>query len=234
MSFVNSMKKDNLDALILLSAHVLAEQNEQAFLSVDTSDVVRPKSLDRKVSRMIKREQQRRDYGSFFVTAKRVVAAFLIICTVSFAMAMSVDAMRAAIWKIIVEWYDEYIAVIYETDNDIPEVIEIKHEPTDIPQGWTKQVVLDSPSMYVICYSIDDEQVMIYQQYAIGGSNWNDNENSSAENVMVRDFEGALLRLLDEGTYILEWSDGEYAYTLSTSQPDIESEWLVAIAESVK
>lgn len=231
---MSSMKKDELDALILLSAHVLAEQNEQAFLSVDTSDVVRPRSLDRKVERMIKREQQRRDYGSFFIAAKRVVAALLIACTVSFAMAMSVDAVRAAIWEIIVEWYDRYIAVIYETDADIPEVIETKHEPAEIPEGWTKRVLADAQGMYAIRYYRNDESVMLYRQRVIGGNSHVDNENSSVENVTVGDFDGMLICLLDEGTYNLQWSDGKYAYTLSISCSDIAPEVLIAIAESVK
>ena len=42
---MNGMKNDKLDALILLSEHVLAEKNAEEFRSADTSDVKVPTSI---------------------------------------------------------------------------------------------------------------------------------------------------------------------------------------------
>ena len=52
-------KNDKIDALILLSGNALVRKNLELFKNTDTSDVVRPKSLDRKVQRSINKENRR-------------------------------------------------------------------------------------------------------------------------------------------------------------------------------
>ena len=50
---------DALDALILLSGDVLIEKNQQNDMLGDGPLVRRPKSLDRKIARMIRNEQRK-------------------------------------------------------------------------------------------------------------------------------------------------------------------------------
>ncbi|MBQ9134133.1 MAG: hypothetical protein IJX64_06340 [Clostridia bacterium] len=131
---MNTAKKDNLDALILLSAHVLAEQNCKEFSMTDTSDVVRPRSLDRRIERMIRREEQRRAQG-FFFAAKRVAATLLIVCTVTAVAAMSVKSVCNLFFKTSIEQREEYISIRLVTDTDAAEIVKIQYRPTDISRS---------------------------------------------------------------------------------------------------
>ena len=55
---MSTIKNDQLDAMILLSAHVLAERNEAEFMSVNTSDVSIPVSIERRITHMINNTAQ--------------------------------------------------------------------------------------------------------------------------------------------------------------------------------
>ena len=71
------MKNDRLDAMILLSAHVLAEKNEADLMSVDTSEVNIPAKVERRIRRMIGKERRRREYGVVYKAAKQAAAIIL-------------------------------------------------------------------------------------------------------------------------------------------------------------
>ena len=118
------IKNDKIDALIILSGNALVVKNLELFKNTDTSDVVRPKSLDRRVQRNINKEHRRKEYGSFYVFAKRCAAAVLIVCTVSFAIAMSIPPVRAAFFNAIVKFFEEYLTIAYISEGTAPEIIE--------------------------------------------------------------------------------------------------------------
>ena len=111
------IKNDKIDALIILSGNALVVKNLELFKNTDTSDVVRPKSLDRRVQRNINKEHRRKEYGSFYVFAKRCAAAVLIVCTVSFAIAMSIPPVRAAFFNAIVKFFEEYLTIAYISEG---------------------------------------------------------------------------------------------------------------------
>lgn len=91
-------KIDKLDALILLAGDVLIEKNLNSDLLNGASSVSRPKSLDRKIARMI-RHEKRHPYNEALIMLKQTAAAVLVICTLMFTLAMSVDAVREAFWN---------------------------------------------------------------------------------------------------------------------------------------
>ena len=72
------MKNDRLDAMILLSAHVLAEKNEADLMSVDTSEVNIPAKVERRIRRMIGKERRRNKYGVVYKAAKQAAAIILV------------------------------------------------------------------------------------------------------------------------------------------------------------
>ncbi|MBQ7929457.1 MAG: hypothetical protein IJ334_00355 [Clostridia bacterium] len=134
-------KKDKLDALILLAGDVLVEKNLNTDLLDGAPVVNRPKSLDRKIARMIQHER-RKPYNEVFVILKQTAAMFLVVCTLILAMAMSVEAVREAFWNAVVEWFDKYISVVYECEADPPDVIEEYKEPQLVPVGAERVVVV--------------------------------------------------------------------------------------------
>ena len=68
---MSDLKNDKLDALIMLSAHVLAEKNISEFDAVDISNIEIPKALDKKINRIINREWRRQEYGFVYAFARR-------------------------------------------------------------------------------------------------------------------------------------------------------------------
>lgn len=232
---MSTIKNDQLDAMILLSAHVLAERNEAELMSVNTSDVSIPVSIERRITHMINKERRKSEYGAVYKTAKEVAAVVLIVCSTAFIFAMSVDAVREALWSTIVKWYEDYISVAYVVDDTPPMFIETKKEPTAIPEDWTSEVKVDSQSMYFIKYSLDGEYIMSFRQKILDGDEeFIDNENSTMENIKIHGFDGILVTLLDKGFTYLCWNDGCYSYTIDYDNSKISMELAIDIAESLQ
>lgn len=228
------VKNDNLDALILLSAQVLEESNLSRFAAADTADTMRPASLDRKVRRLIRQEQRARRAAARWTPVKRVVAAILIFCTVAFAAAMSIEAVRGAVWQAIVRWYDTHIAVSFEDADAVPKTIRTKHEPTDVPSDWVREVRVDSQILYYVVYTKEDKKALSYKQQPFENQAWTNNADSTAEEILVGDRTATLVTSRTTGYYTLYWSDGAYNYTLQSFSDNITPERMVQIAASVE
>ena len=232
------VKNDNRDALILLSAQVLEESNLSRFAAADTADTVRPASLDRKVRRLIRQEQRARRAAARWTPVKRVVTAILIFCTVAFAAAMSIEAVRGAVWQAIVRWYDTHIAVSFEdADADavsVPKTIRTKREPTDVPSDWVREVRVDSQILYYVVYTKEDKKALSYKQQPFENQAWANNADSTAEEILVGDRTATLVTSHDTGNYTLYWSDGAYNYTLQSFSDNITPARMVQIAASVE
>lgn len=232
---VNRINNDKLDALIMMSADVLVWNNINEFLSTDTSDVVRPKALDRRILKMIRRERRQRDYGLLYTRLKQIVAALLIVCSTMFAMAMSIDAVRTEIWETIVQWYEEYFSVMYVTDDEVPTTIESKMEPKQIPNDWMEKVIVDSTSGYLIFYMNDDFIAATFSQLTMNKDNHKiDSDNTIVTDIKIDSYDGLLIQYTDKNTKFIVWSNGQYAFSLSTQVEDVSVETLIMMAESVE
>lgn len=228
------IKNDKIDALIMLSGNALVVKNLELFKNTDTSDVVRPKSLDRRVQRNINKEHRRKEYGSFYVFAKRCAAAVLIVCTVSFAIAMSIPPVRAAFFNAIVKFFEEYLSITYVSEAPVPEVIEEVRNIKPLEEDWEKKVVSHSDRMYYVCYYQKETKALSYIQNTIKKSApWIDNKSTVLEEVKVGEYSAMLVSHLDKQTFSLSWSDGVYKYLLSSHTPEISKEELIALAETV-
>ncbi len=229
------MKNDRLDAMILLSAHVLAEKNEADLMSVDTSNVHIPASVERRIRHMINKERRRNEYGVVYKAAKQAAAIILVICTAAFTLVMSVEAVREALWSTVIQWYEDYISITHVTYDNPPEIIEEKKEPAAIPDDWVREVLVDSQSVYYIQYSCNNEEILYFRQGVLGGfEDWIDNENSALEYITINGHEGTYIVLLDKGYGYLLWSDGCYSYLMDYDTSKVSREMAINIAESVK
>ena len=93
------LKNDKLDALIIMSGDVLIKKNYELYQNTDVSGVIKPKSLDRRVMRNINRENRKKEYGNLYKYLRRCAVLILVVCTVSFAVMMSVEAVRRDVYK---------------------------------------------------------------------------------------------------------------------------------------
>ena len=184
-------------------------------MSVDTSNVHIPASVERRIRHMINKERRRNEYGVVYKAAKQAAAIILVICTAAFAFTMSVEAVREALWSTVIQWYEDYISITHVTYDNPPEIIEEKKEPAAIPDDWVREVLVDSQSMYYIQYSCNNEEILYFRQGVLGGfEDWIDNESSALEYITINGHEGTYIVLLDKGYGYLLWSDGCYSYLM--------------------
>jgi len=227
-------KNSNMDAMIMSAAHVLIDDTADYMRSIDTSDTVISKKLDNRVYKNIRKYSKKNWWSSVPVTCKRLVAAVMIFCTITFAMGMSVKAVREEVWNTILEWYDKFVAVFYETDETPPSVIEEYREPTLQLAGAEKQVVVQNKADHVVLYFLNGEQFMSYQQKVITENTANlDSENCITTDLYIGEFLANLFTY-EDGVKTITWHDNEYAYIISCDSIEIEINILVDIAESVR
>ena len=223
-----------LDALLTMSVDAIVEKNAESFLEQDYEIVPMPNSLRRKILGMDRRARWKNEFGAIGVGLKRVAAVILIVCTLSFAAAMSVEAVRTAIWNAIVTWYDDYVAISFRNDGvgDAPETIVIKKEP--MMDGYEREVLLDSPTMYVLSYSSDSFEIVFTQAILDQYKVWVDGKDTDDEYVNVGDYKGQIFYAADKTETFLIWNDGEYSFVLQCNRTEDVNEALIEIAETIK
>ncbi len=223
-----------LDALLTMSVDAIVEKNAESFLEQDYEIVPMPNSLRRKILGMDRRARWKNEFGAIGVGLKRVAAVILIVCTLSFAAAMSVEAVRTAIWNAIVTWYDDYVAISFRKDgvSDAPETIVTKKEPE--MDGYEREVLLDSQGMFIVNYVYNDFNVMYSQLVLEENEALFDNTMAALKTVKIGAYEGQLLIAADKSAIFLMWNDGEYTYTLQTDSDNGREDQLIHIAQSVQ
>ena len=231
-----SISDRKLDALLTMTTDAIAEKNAQEFLNPDFETVPMPNSLRRKIFAMNRRAHWHTEIGSLNRTLKRIAAGFLILCTLSFAAAMSVEAVRTAVWNAIVTWYEDYVAIYFVSDseNEVPETIVTKKEP-DIRDAYEREVLMDSPSMYIVSFSSTDLDIMYTQTILDNNEFLVDNKQTNIKTVTIGAVEGQLIYAEDKSETYLIWNDGEYLYNLRCAVNNSDcDEQLIELAKSVK
>lgn len=224
-------------------ANVTAQLNSEEYEAYSKRAAKRPRSLNRRIKRLLRDEYNRREYGFSFIPLRRIAVA-AVICVLTFAMTFNVGAMREGFlrfagrfWNASVELFDVFLDLGFESRlKNPPEFIEVKKEPRDIPAEWTREVSLDIKGCFSILYMQDENIILTYSQTIIDGSSDSlDNEFCSIETVAIGNGDGLLLYYFDDETYSLIWSDGEYKYSLYTfDNIKIGKEQLLEIAGSVR
>lgn len=224
----------NLDALLKASAKELLGEDRDLLHSINTSEtVISPKALH-KVRRIIKNYGRESWWASVPIACRRAVAAVMVLCSLSFGLCVSAEAVRAEIANTIMEWYDKFISIFYVTEERPPIVIEEYKEPRLQVVGAEKLVLQQSSTDYIIVYFIDGERFMLYQQMVITDSGTDlDSENCVITDIQISGY-NAQLFTYDNGVRTITWHDNEYAYTISIDPTDIEVDTIVTIAESIK
>ena len=229
------LKNDKLDALIIMSGDVLIKKNYELYQNTDVSGVIKPKSLDRRVIRNINRENRKKEYGNLYKYLRRCAVLILVVCTVSFAVMMSVEAVRSAVWNAIIEFFDDYLSISYVMDSEVPDKIEQKSEPEIGRPEWEKQIVFDNDFMFGVDYWYNGNLMLSYKKIIVDGSeNWLDNENTKSEKINIGVNVGMLFSFVDKQTYCLTWQNDKYCYYLESCSPEISKEELIEWAKLIE
>lgn len=226
---------NNFDVILGIAAKDLVKKDLALAQSIDTSKTeVSEKTLN-KVRRRIKNYDKTTWWSELPIACRRFVAAVLIVCTISFAMCLSVDAVRAEIVNAILEWYDKFVSVSYVTEITLPNTIEVYREPILQIAGTEKQVIMQGEMGHQIIY-INTEGILIcYNQDIITDNpkNFDSEHGCTKMNVRVKNYDAVLL-IYDDGSSTITWHDNEYSYIIYSFTDQINSDTLIRIAESVQ
>ena len=107
-------ENDKLDLLIGLAMWDCGEKDAEFFRSIDTSNIPDNPRLNRKIHRLIKKKTREATVKKTKRIAWRIAVVTMLILSIMFATLMSISAIREAIWKTIVSWYENYITIQYE------------------------------------------------------------------------------------------------------------------------
>ncbi len=229
-----SVSTDKFDALLKIAAVDLVRKDVEYANSLDTSSTVVSEKTLRKVRRRIKNHDKGAWWNELPLACRRAVAAVLIVCTLSFALCMSVEAVREQIVNTVLEWYDKFVAVFYVAEEVKLEKIEEYREPTLQIAGSERQVLLQLDTEYSVMYVKGGVIQITYDQRLISDDSLDINSeyNCTQENKTVNNCD-ALIFIYD-GWSSLAWHDNEYYYVITLFANDIDTETLISIAESVK
>ncbi len=226
---------NGLDAILKIAAKDLIAKDLEYAHSIDTSQTVISEKRLKKSRRAIKNYEKQSLWLELPLACRRVVAAVLIICTMSFSLCLSVEAIRAEIANTIIEWYEKFVSVFYVTQIEAPDTIEEYREPTLQIAGTERQVILQGDMSYHIIYSSDDSVMLSYQQDVIRDESIDlDIENNCTQEKFEINGCDAILFIYDNGNKGITWNDGEYYYVIYSYTDNIDNRELKLIAESVE
>lgn len=231
---MNTSDNKKLDALLIANADVLIDKEAEYLRQLDVSDVEISAATDKRIIRMIKRKSWQEALHTPMLVCKRIAAVFLIVCTILFGMCMSVEAIRIQVFETIVEWFNEYISIIYLFDTEPQITINDYREPELQLAGTERTVIAATDEYYLIYYTKNNNRQVTYQQ-SIKADNEirRDNDDCVVEDVYIQDTQAVYIKYKD-GKSILTWHDEWYAYTLSGYHEDISLDTLIAIASSIR
>ena len=232
-------RMDKYDYLIALSTLDAKDDDVKMFMELDDSDVVLSDHITNKIEKLIRRESAYKTTG--FVQFKRILSKVaiitLVVISIMFTAMMSVSAIRSAIWDIITEWYEEYIAVGYVPEEGFeapepPKMIEEIRKPTILPLGAEEEIVINSKTMYACDFYIGDDCVVSFKQLLLSSEAYRlDGDDATMTEVTLAQGKAYLITH-NENYIMLIWNDAEYSYFISSEFLELDE--LIAIAETVK
>lgn len=231
---------DNLDYLIALSLNPIADETAKEFENIDDFGVVISKKTDRRIRKLIRKSAKCSREETAVVTPmpkrflRRAAVAILVAVSLMFGGIMSISAVRKSLWKAITEWYNEFFSVNYEKGRarmTVPDKIEEIRKPRLLPQGVVESVAVDSLSQFLCDYYIDKNLVMTFSQKLLTKkTNLINGEDAEVSYISVNDNEAVLVQNKN-GIIVLDWTDGEYEYSIVGN--GIGADIILLMAESV-
>lgn len=237
---MKSKRLDKYDYLIAMATLDVKDDDVKMFEELDDSDVVLSDRITKKIDKLISKESNYKTSRAiqFQKVLSKVAIIALVVMLVMFAAMMSVSAIRTAIWEIITEWYEEYIAIGYEPEEgygvvEPPKMIEEIRKPTLLPLGVEEEIGMSARSMFTCNYYLGEDCYVSYKQLLLRNDiGMLDGDDAIISETMVGKYKGWLFTYEKEEYIIVVWNDAEYSYHLSSTFLTIDE--LILIAQSVK
>ena len=230
-------KTDAMDALLYASAQYAGRRELEEYTSADPSVVLSP-SADKRLQKRLRQERkhtsENKPYSSWFTSAKRAAIIVLAVLSISFVGALSIDAVREAIWNFFVEWGENSIFFKYETEDDTKPPSEIlEYKKPRLGEEFERYEIVKNSMQYVVEYE-NSNTLIAYHQGLLDGYEVHLSEHSTEmTEITVNGYKGVMARFTTGGVQQVDilWTDNVYSYVLTGN---VTLEELLKIAESIQ
>ncbi len=185
--------------------------------------------FERKMERLIRRSKTRNLIGGMAFLRRRVVALIAAII-ILFASAMSVSAVRAAVFEFITEVYEKFTHIFFNESRSSQDAADgfAIYEPAYIPEGF-KLVNKNTDGLVLLEYEKENDFISYSQQCL---ENVSININTEGVKLEELEFKGLPAKYYsNQGVQNLVWYDDKYMYTVSST---LDRDIVFKIAESVE
>lgn len=164
--------------------------------------------------------------------SRRAASVALVTGTVLLTVSLSIQPIRAAIWKFFLEWHEEYftVQISEEFEQESLRTIEKRILPKNLPEGWTIKTEGESFATGVYQIFGTNEEWIFYHQSVIGGSTSYDSTDVVVEKIRLNDRTDAYRMTYTEGDIAIYWAD---VYEFSLMGRNMSPEQLLDIAENI-
>ncbi len=223
---------NNFDDFLQSQRDVFFQDDDELYSSIDTSKHKMSPSFERKMRKKIRR-QINGGHRRVWTRLEKVAVFIIAVYTAAFISALSVDAIREAVWDVIAEWLGISYSVTYdESEKDATREITEKREPSYLPGEYEKEIAQDNPFIYYLIYSVDGETILTYEQTSVQGTQLIDGDDCTSSYVYINGAKCFMVEYPD-GRIALSWSDASYFYVLSGYDPSIDSDEIIKIAKNI-
>ena len=178
--------------------------------------------FERKMSALVRR--QKKPYYFLISTPKRRAAVIAILTVILLLTACSL----LPVGDFIVKVYREHTTLIFNDSKNSEELGEFEKAYIEIPDGYTVEELSCDPYFIKIR---NGETLITFEQGGVQGLRIDvDTEGTIHEDIKVNEFDG--IYVYNKNHHLFVWSDGRYAYTLSSAQ--LSREELQQMAETVR
>lgn len=239
---MNNYTCDQLDAILTLATAKYAQKLTDEFLSAKP-DFELSEQAEQRILRLIRKDKHRTTRKNAGRIVKYIMVACLIAATLAFTACMAFPRIRQAIWKAIVEWHDDYIAVkfvpsepeasntstaepsdtVLEDTTDTPDSpiavppdsIEEINTPSYMPIGYTTKSSLKKGVFRLSYYDESDAFVFSYNQMVIDSGSEGDALEGISTETTLNGLSAIVITYDDDpNVYTLYWQDSQYRYSI--------------------
>ncbi|MGI6553186.1 MAG: DUF4367 domain-containing protein [Bacillota bacterium] len=187
------------------------------------------KRFERRMGKLIRRGKTGSPVGAIAFLRRHMVA-FVAAIIILFASAMSVSAVRAAVFEFITEAYEKFTHIFFNESRSSSDSAGefIVRRPSFIPEGF--ELVSEKTAGPVLLVYEKGSDYISYRQQRVEDVSMDINtEGAELEEL---EFKGLPAKYYsNQGVQNLLWYDGEYLYMVSST---LDRDTVFRVAESVE
>lgn len=206
-------------------------QWEYENLHLDTLEEVIPSTRYKKrMDRLIRRQKQ--PCWKYVNTVGKRVAVFVLAITLTFALSMSVAAVREPVVEFFVNVYEKFVEFFYDEDDiaKAPDTIETVYTLGYVPEGYELEKVIVEECATKMVWKNSTDNRITFSQKLLSLNDLLDNEFSNYETFVFNDMKIAYIR--KNNIIVCVWNSYNYSYALSVPE-EISIEECILLIESV-